>query len=464
MIEAENVKPQGRTTMRGRGWVKKRCGCARRAWAKCPHPWYLGVRYGGQEHRVVLSKVAPDARANSPQAQIVPWLGKLQTAAEEGRCPCMACERGRKVVAPAAGTTPELLTFERYGARFLKMCPLRRGKNKGGTRGSNDKSMLKQLAGLPGADGQPLGDKAIDAIMPADIETALLALRDKGRAVSSRNKSLQLVKLLSSWGARKGYLSRPWITEEAAEDAPVLQRGKGAKRDRRVSHAEEQALLQHASPLITSLMIAAIETGGREGELLNLQCKDVSLLRLEMTFRDTKTGQDRTVPVSTRLWPVLELLMEGPDSQPKAPSAFVFGSPAGERPKFPRRSWEAAVLRANGMTPKYTKKKALTPECRAAFHQIDLRFHDLRHEAGSRLAERRWPLHHVQTMLGHANLSQTSTYLNATLAGLHDSMRQLGSAGAGESAPAHISRTTPAGDNPPMCATNDTQAAQVTIN
>ena len=35
------------------------------------------------------------------------------------------------------------------------------------------------------------------------------------------------------------------------------------------------------------------------------------------------------------------------------------------------------------------------------------------------------PLHHVQEMLGHSNLKQTSTYLNANLVGLHESMRKF---------------------------------------
>ena len=44
---------------------------------------------------------------------------------------------------------------------------------------------------------------------------------------------------------------------------------------------------------------------------------------------------------------------------------------------------------------------------------------------GSRLLEGGWPVHHVQHMLGHASLQQTSTYLNATLRGLHESMQNL---------------------------------------
>jgi site-specific recombinase XerD len=49
---------------------------------------------------------------------------------------------------------------------------------------------------------------------------------------------------------------------------------------------------------------------------------------------------------------------------------------------------------------------------------INLHFHDLRHEAGSRFIEAGWPIHHVQEMLGHASLEQTSTYLNVTGTGL----------------------------------------------
>ena len=70
---------------------------------------------------------------------------------------------------------------------------------------------------------------------------------------------------------------------------------------------------------------------------------------------------------------------------------------------------------------------ALAPESEAAYRVIDLHFHDLRHEAGSRWIETGWPLHHVKEMLGHASLATTDIYLNATRLGLHDSMRRFGS-------------------------------------
>jgi hypothetical protein len=42
-----------------------------------------------------------------------------------------------------------------------------------------------------------------------------------------------------------------------------------------------------------------------------------------------------------------------------------------------------------------------------------------------RACEAGWPLHNVSHMLGHANIAQTSTYLNATRVGLQDPMRRL---------------------------------------
>ena len=71
-------------------------------------------------------------------------------------------------------------------------------------------------------------------------------------------------------------------------------------------------------------------------------------------------------------------------------------------------------------------KKAWLKCCRAA-GITGLHFHDLRHEAGSRMLEAGWPLHHVQAVLGHADAKTTSGYLNATLHHLLDSMRRFGS-------------------------------------
>jgi integrase len=90
--------------------------------------------------------------------------------------------------------------------------------------------------------------------------------------------------------------------------------------------------------------------------------------------------------------------------------ARIFGDALGQPVGSIRKSWQTAVLLAHGHTPRWTTTKALAPDSRAALRAIDLHFHDLRHEAGSRMLEAGWPLHHVQKMLGHAAVKQTATY------------------------------------------------------
>jgi integrase len=134
------------------------------------------------------------------------------------------------------------------------------------------------------------------------------------------------------------------------------------------------------------------------------------------------------VPVSSRLAGVLEMAhtalvttlppaLSERERLDHAAECFVFGDGAGRRVQCIRKAWDTAVLKAHGHKPVRVGSNTLAPESRASLHAIDLHFQDLRHEAGSRLHEAGWALHHVQHMLGHKGLEQTTTYLNVTLTG-----------------------------------------------
>ena len=56
----------------------------------------------------------------------------------------------------------------------------------------------------------------------------------------------------------------------------------------------------------------------------------------------------------------------------------------------------------------------LTPESRARYRSVDLHFHDLRREFGSRVLESGSSLVEARDLLGHSNIAQTSTYLQST--------------------------------------------------
>ena len=155
------------------------------------------------------------------------------------------------------------------------------------------------------------------------------------------------------------------------------------------------------------------------------EAADVDLDRCEVRVRGehTRDEETRRLPISARLAAVLEMAKTDIVGEPYPPTAFVFGV-LGERVKRTKEAWETCVLHAHGHEPQWAKKGKLGPESRAALRMIDLRFHDLRHEAGSRWLEAGWPIHHMKEMLGHANISQTDTYLNVSRMGLHESMKR----------------------------------------
>jgi integrase len=268
----------------------------------------------------------------------------------------------------------------------------------------------------------PFGDRALASITEDDLETFFAQLRAEGKAASTRNKYVQTVKAMLRWAVKKGYLAR-----NPAGESDAIKREKHAQRNRRLAAGEEDALLTHAGPHLYRLIVAALETGARRGELLGLTWRDCDLARREITFRaeNTKTRTGRVVPISARLAGLLAMASTDPAGEAFKPEDFVFGDAVGREVGDIKRAWETCVLKAHGHIPAWTRNHSLTPACRSVFEAIDLTFHDLRHEAGSRLLEAGWPLHNVAHMLGHANISQTSTYLNATRVGLQDAMRRL---------------------------------------
>ena len=220
---------------------------------------------------------------------------------------------------------------------------------------------------------------------------------------------------------RKGYLETPWI-----KPGSDLKREKIAKRERRLLPDEESTLLGAASSGLYRLIVAALETGCRLGELLSLRWRHVDLERSEITIHavNAKARTVRHIPIVARLRAVIEMARVDPAGHRFGPEAFVFGDAVGRRLKSPKKAWATAVLKAHGHTPTWVKSD-LSPASREAYRAIDLKFHDLRHEAGSRWLEAGIPLHHVKELLGHASISTTDTYLNAGRIHLHESMRKV---------------------------------------
>ncbi|WP_447985591.1 tyrosine-type recombinase/integrase [Nitrospira sp. Nam74] len=120
---------------------------------------------------------------------------------------------------------------------------------------------------------------------------------------------------------------------------------------------QQQQTLFEALPLrFHAIVLVALNTGLRQGELLRLGRKDIDWNAGVLTIQETKAGESRRVPMNSTVQSVLAELIGGQDS-----TTQVFP----HDPRYLRRAFTRAVQKAN-----------LTP----------FRFHDLRHTFASRLA------------------------------------------------------------------------------
>ena len=212
------------------------------------------------------------------------------------------------------------------------------------------------------------------------------------------NRALKRLRHFFNWAIDKGHIEKSPF-KRGHRNTIHFSRETG--RDRRLEGDEEKRLLEHATtPLIKVLIRAGLETGCRIGELLQLTWADVKSDRNSLVLRaeTTKTAEAREIPITQNLRAVLDMRRHAPDGSKHGPEAFVFGNECGQQVKYWRvnQAWrDTCVLAGIG----------------------GLHFHDLRHEFGSTLLESGAPIHIVSDMLGHADISTTSNYLNASEAG-----------------------------------------------
>lgn len=297
--------------------------------------------------------------------------------------------------------------------------------------------------------------KPIDAITKADVEAVRAWRRAELAAGRSRpgtkggeagiNRLLSRLRHVFSWAIGAGHL-----TETPFKRGPVtvvkLASGVESARTHRLQPGEDTLLLQHAGPLLRALLMAALSTECRIGELLSLQWSQIrrdekgDARWLVLPAAKTKTAEARVLPVGPHLRAVLSLRRHAPDGREHPLDAYVFGDETGGQVPDIRRAWEDAVLLAHGHTPIHVKGK-LAPDSRAVRRAIDLHFHDVRREFASRLLESSADLHDVQMFLGHAQITTTSRYLQSTPVRLERALARLEAATDGFAHHSHTDST-----------------------
>ncbi|WP_276732608.1 site-specific integrase [Thiomonas arsenitoxydans] len=184
----------------------------------------------------------------------------------------------------------------------------------------------------------------------------------------------------------------------------ILKPSLPKARDRRLLPSELEALLVAAdagrsdrAPGMRQAITLAVESSMRLGELLGMEWSRIDLVRRTAHLVDTKNGESRTVALSSAAVAALQSL-------PRRIDGRVFAWATSQ--SF-ERSWRLCLARARRQCEANYAGKGLTPD--PAFLS-DLRFHDLRHEATSRLFELGLGVMEVASMTGHKSLAMLKRY------------------------------------------------------
>ncbi len=224
-----------------------------------------------------------------------------------------------------------------------------------------------------------LGGRRLVELSAADIGEALDRLTC---GPATANRYLTVLKHVLSIARREW----EWVVDNPATRVRARKEPRG--RLRYLSEQERRRLLAACrasdEPRLYALVVVALGTGARQGELLSLRWSDVDLDRCRATLEHTKNGERRVLPLEG---PVLDILRERKARREDGIDE-VFGSQRGLA-TFPRNAWEEAI-KAAGV---------------ADFH-----FHDIRHTFASYMAMSGATLAELAEALGHKTLAMVKRY------------------------------------------------------
>ena len=166
-------------------------------------------------------------------------------------------------------------------------------------------------------------------------------------------------------------------------------------RQRRLRTGELNVLLAAAeetgSAYLPAFILLAVETGMRAGELLKLKWFDWDEEKAVLHLQDTKNGKDRFVPLTPRANQAISLLDQKSDR----------------------------ILPTN-----YEALKSAWQRLRKRTGIMDLRLHDLRHEATSRFFEIGLTLPEVASITGHQTPTMLLRYAHADIQKVREKLAQ----------------------------------------
>ncbi|OZI28904.1 integrase [Bordetella genomosp. 1] len=254
---------------------------------------------------------------------------------------------------------------------------------------------------------------ALNAEIVAQFRDARLAgdADDSGKIIPRSNNTVRLELALLShlftvaikeWGI--GLPSNPV--------ANIRRPPPGAGRNRRLTPAENNRLLAavdaYSNPMFSWIVRIALETGMRLSEIGALRLGQVDLQKRIVRLDITKNSSPRTVPLTRAATVAFQAAINNP-IRPAETELVFFGEPGRD-----------------GVRRPYLFDKAWTDAKKAA-GLVNFRFHDLRHEAVSRLVEAGLSDQEVAAISGHKSMQMLKRYTHLRAEDLVEKLDKLGS-------------------------------------
>jgi integrase len=248
-----------------------------------------------------------------------------------------------------------------------------------------------------------LGRDPIAEVPVSELQRAQLAdWRDRNLAAGLKPASVSREMTLLRQVLRAARVDWGWLQHDPLHE--LRPPGGHGERDRRVSDDElwrmrcalgwpEDVRPANRTQEIALMALLAVETAMRAGELSALTWGQVHLVERWLRIPISKNGSGRDVPLSSRAVELLKLMRPNHSvgsNKMVDGSAPVFTVPPASRDTLWRRAREAAQIEG-------------------------LRFHDLRHEAITRLA-RKLDVLDLSRMTGHRDLKMLRRYYNPAAA------------------------------------------------
>jgi len=220
---------------------------------------------------------------------------------------------------------------------------------------------------------KPFGGKSISQITPLSLEN-YKSERLKDAAPATVNRELACLKHMFTKAIQ-------WHMATVNPVKQVRLLKENNQRLRYLTNDEVQRLLKELAPHIRPVVVCALYTGMRRGEILNLTWDDVDLKQGIIFVRQSKSGERREVPISSALAGVFKALPRTSD--------YLFSVGNGHRMRSVREGFISATKRAG---------------------ILNFTFHDLRHTFASHLVMSGVDLLAVKELLGHKSINMTLRY------------------------------------------------------